>query len=97
MIVDFLDIQLVVHWTRKYCGEKTRKVVHVCLVTLQNNGHAQKSRVVMPTIRDLMFHLFEYPPYSPDLTLLDYHGFPQLKKKTLKGYKFPFSEEALDA
>jgi len=42
----------------------------------------------------LGFQCLDHPPYSPDLTPLDYHLFPGLKKQ-LKGHHFSSHAEVI--
>jgi hypothetical protein len=53
-----------------------------CTITPRLTGHLQPRRTY------LGFQYHDHPQYSPELAPLDYHLFPGLKKKQLKGSHF---------
>jgi histone-lysine N-methyltransferase SETMAR len=58
------------------------------ILFLHNNALARQA---------LATQCLQHPPYSPDLAPLDYHLFPGLKKKQLKGSHFSSNMEVTAA
>jgi len=63
---------------------------------LQDIAPAHRALAIQEKLAYLGFQCLDHPPYSPDLTPLDYHLFPGLKKQ-LKGRHFSSDVEVISA
>jgi len=61
---------------------------------LHDNAPAHQALATQKKLVYLGLQCLDHPPYSPDLTLLDYHLFPGLKKQ-LKGRHFSSNTEVI--
>jgi histone-lysine N-methyltransferase SETMAR len=68
--------------------EKRRGNVTKGFLFLFNNAPAHRALVTQKQLAYLGFQCLDHPPYSPDLSLSDYHLFPGLRKQ-MKGGHFP--------
>ena len=75
---------------------RRRKVTKVVLF-LQDNAPAHRALATQKKLAYLGFQCLDHPPYSPDLVSSDYHLFPRLKKKQLKGRHFSYDAEVIVA
>ena len=62
---------------------------------LHDNAPAHQSLATQKKLAYLGFQCLDHPPYSPDLAPSDYHLFPGLKKKQLKGRNFSSDAEVI--
>ena len=62
------------------------------VLLLHDNAPAHRALATQKKLAYLGFQCLDHPPYSPDLTLSDYHLFPGLKKQ-LKGRHFSSDAE----
>ena len=67
--------------------EKRRGKVTKSVLFLHDNAPAHRTLATQKKLAYLGFQCLDYPPYSPDLALSDYHLFPGLKKQ-LKVHNF---------
>ena len=77
--------------------EKRRVKVTKGILFLHNNAPAHRALATRKKLAYLCFQCLHHPPYSPDLAPLDYHLFPGLKKKQLKGRHFSSDAEVIAA
>ena len=75
--------------------EKCRRKV-IKGVLFLHNVPAHRALVTQKKLAYLGFQCLDHPPYSPDLTLSDYHLFPGLKKQ-LKSRHFSSDAEVIAA
>ena len=75
-----LLVQLKDILKEKRCGKFTKGVLF-----LHDNAPAHRAHATQKKLAYLGFQYLDHPPYSPDLAPSDYHLFPGLKKKQLKG------------
>jgi histone-lysine N-methyltransferase SETMAR len=64
---------------------------------LHDNSPAHRALATHKKLAYLGFQFLDHPPYSPDLAPSDYHLFPGLKKKQLKGCYFTSDKEVITA
>jgi len=64
---------------------------------LHGNALTHRALATQKKLAYLGFKCLEHPPYSPYLALSDYHLFPGLKKKQLKGHHFSSDAEIIAA
>jgi len=69
---------------------------HQGFLFLHDNAPTQRALATQKKLVYLGFQCLDHPPYSPDLTLSDYHLFPGLKKQ-LKGHHFSTDAEVIAA
>ena len=62
---------------------------------MQDNAPAHRALATQKTLAYLGFQCLDHPLYSPDLAPSDYHLFPGLKKKQLKGRHFSSDAEVV--
>ena len=60
---------------------------------MHDNAPAHRALATQKKLAYLGFHSLYHPPYAPDLAPSDYHLFPGLKKKQLKGRHFSSDAE----
>jgi len=77
--------------------EKRRGKVTKGVLFLQDNAPAHRALATQKKLAYLGFQCLDHPPYSPDLVSSDYHLFPRLKKKQLKGRHFSSDAEVIVA
>ena len=77
--------------------EKSRGEVTKGVFGLHHITPAQRVLATEKTLFYLGFQCLHHPPYSPDLAPSDYHLFPGLKKKQLKGRNFSSDAEFIAA
>jgi len=77
--------------------EKRRGKVTKGVLFLHDHVPAHRALATQKKLAYLGFHCLDYPPYSPDLAPSDYHLFPGLKKKKLKGRHFSSDAEVIPA
>jgi len=63
----------------------------------QDNAPAHRTLATQKKLAYLGFQCLHHPPYFPDLVPSDYHLFPGLKKKQLKGRHFSSDVEVIAA
>jgi len=68
--------------------EKRRGKVTKGVLFLHDNAPAHRALATQKKLAYLAFQCLDHPPHSPDLGPSDYHLFPGLKKKQLKGGHF---------
>jgi len=76
----------------KHRGKFTKEVLF-----LHDNAPAHRALASQKKLKYLCFHCLDDPPYSPDLAPSDYHLFPGLKKKKLKGRHVSSDAEVIAA
>ena len=64
---------------------------------MHDNAPAYRALATQKKLAYLGFQCLDHPPYSPDLAPSDYHLFPGLKKKQLKGRHFSSDAEVIAA
>jgi len=62
---------------------------------LHDNAPAHRALATQKKLAYLAFQCLDRPPYSPDLAPSEYHPFPGLKKKQLKGCHFLSDAEVI--
>ena len=62
-----------------------------------DNAPAHRALATQKKLPYLGFQCLDHPPYSSDLAPSDYHLFPGLKKKQLKGRHFSYDAEVIAA
>jgi len=62
-------------------------------ISTTSRRELSSSFATQKTLAYLGFQCLDHPPYSPDLAPSDYHLFPGLKKKQLKGCHFSSGTE----
>ena len=62
---------------------------------LHNNAPAHRALANQKKLAFPGFQCLDHPPYSPDLVPSDYHLFPGLKRKQLKGRYFSSDAEVI--
>jgi len=72
--------------------KKRRGKVTKGVLFLHDNAPAHQTLTTQKKVAYLGFQCLDHPPYSPDLTLSDYHLFPSLKKQ-MKGRHFSSDAE----
>ena len=77
--------------------EKRRGKVTKGVLFLHDNAPAHRALVTKKKLAYLGFQCLDHPPYSQDLAPSDYHLFPGLKEKQLKGRHFSSDVEAIAA
>jgi len=75
--------------------EKRRGKVTKGVLFLHDNAPAHRTLATQKKLAYLGFQCVDHPPYSPDLAPSDYHLFPGLKKKQLKGRHFSSDAEVI--
>ena len=86
-----LLVQLKNILTEKRLGKFTKGVLF-----LHENAPAHRAFATQKKLAYLGFHFLDHPPYSPDLTLSDFHLFPGLKKQ-FKSRHFSADAEVIAA
>jgi len=81
---------------RDILKEKCHRKVTKRVLFLQDNALAHRALATHKKLAYLGFQCLDYPSYSLDLALSDYHLFPGLKKQ-LKGRHFLFDTEVIAA
>ena len=76
--------------------EKRRGKLTKVVLFLHDQATAHRALATQKKLAYLGFHCLDHPPYSPDLTPLDYHLFPGLKNQ-LKGRHFSSDAPLLEA
>ena len=64
---------------------------------MHDNALAHRALATRKKVAYLGFQCFDHPPYFPDLAPSDYHIFPAIKKKQLKGRHFSSHAEVIVA
>jgi len=77
--------------------EKRRRKVTKGVLFLHDNASAHRALATQKKLAYLGFHCFDHLPYSPNLAPSDYHLFPGLKKKQLKGRHISSDAEVIAA
>ena len=75
---------------------KRRGMLTAGILLLHDNAPAHTARVSKAAIRECGFEDLPHPGYSPDLALIDFHLFPNLKKQ-LKGRRFSCDKDLQSA
>jgi len=75
--------------------EKRRGKVTKGVLFLHDYAPADRAFATQKKLAYLGFHCLDHPPCSPDLAPSDYHLFPGLKKKQLKGRHFSSDAEVI--
>jgi len=75
---------------------KRRRLLSTGVLLQHDNAQLHTARSTVATIQDLSFECLPYPPYSPDLTLSDFHVFGPLKE-AMGGKSFRFDKEVQQA
>jgi len=78
------------------CGKKQPGLITKGVLFLQENARAHTAHRTTCTLQQLGWEVLPYPPYSPDLTLSDFHLFGPLKK-FLGGQHFSTDDEVKQA
>ena len=77
--------------------KKSRGKFTKVVLFLHGNAPAHQALATQKLLAYLGFHILDQPPYTPDLAPSDYHLFPGLKKKQLKGRHVSSDAEVIAA
>jgi len=77
--------------------EKRRWKFTKGVLFFHDNAPSRRALATHKKLAYLGFQCLDHPPYSPDLAPSDYHLFPGLKKKQLKGRHFTSDAEVIAA